>query len=480
MPIHHINILYIDDDADDILLLKSLLQKLSSASKYTVIGALSYDEAQEKMQQEKVHIFLVDYKLTTLTGLEVLEKLKSNYKYTPVILLTGMEDADLDSKALIGGAADFLVKGSFSAKELERSIRYAIRNAILMQEIEVTSSRFKNIFEHSADAIVLINRKIEIVSANNSFNKLLGYNTQEKNILFTSCIVQESDKIFFEDALKNGIELIDFETVLSDGNNKKINVLINLMLHSIESDLHQVMIKNYTEIKERELELHSQRQFNATARMSRILAHEIKNPLTNIGLSVDQLNYELPQNIKDDCGDLLQIIDRNAKRINELITQLLNATRFADITKTSYSITNLISEVVEQAADIVKLKNIQLNTKLADDSFIDIDVEKIKIVLFNLIVNATDAVENYTGSILINSYKDKEKHYIDVIDNGVGLSKEQKEKIFEPFFTTKKNGTGLGLTNAQNIMLNHQGTLKVESEDNKGCKFTLIFSNEAV
>ena len=218
--------------------------------------------------------------------------------------------------------------------------------------------------------------------------------------------------------------------------------------------------------------LRSMEKFATTGRLARIIAHEIRNPLTNIGLAADQLKSELPDN--EDATMLLEMINRNGTRINQLITDLLSSTKFSELNYDSASINVLLDEALELANDRVQLKKITVQKNYSKDIYdIKADKEKIKIAFLNIIVNAVEAMPAEKGLLRLKTQKKENKCVITITDNGSGMDKETVSKLFEPYFTNKAKGNGLGLTNTQNIILNHKGIIDVESEPGKGTSFII-------
>lgn len=225
--------------------------------------------------------------------------------------------------------------------------------------------------------------------------------------------------------------------------------------------------------KNRELaQLRSMEKFAATGRMASTMAHEIKNPLNNIILSLEHLR-DNPAN-DEMTINLIDIINRNSSRINLLITDLLNSTRFLELTFTAASVNDLLDETLETARDRIQLNNIKV-IKHYDPEIckVSVDAERIKIALLNIIINATEAIEGDNGIIEIKTEAMDDSCVITISDNGQGMDQKALSKLFEPFITSKANGTGLGLTNAQNIILNHKGSINVESTLSKGSTFTI-------
>jgi len=222
-------------------------------------------------------------------------------------------------------------------------------------------------------------------------------------------------------------------------------------------------------------ELRSIEKFAASGRIARQMAHEIRNPLTNIGLASEQLRSELNGN--EDHLVFFDMIDRNARRINQLVSDLLNSTKFAQLQVENISINDLLDEVLIDANDRLELKAIKLVKDYeAGMCMVSVDKERMKIALLNLIVNAIEAMEESKGVLRIGTATVNKKCCIKISDNGCGISKESLGKLFEPYYTSKPKGTGLGLTGTQNIILNHKGLIDVESEEGKGSTFIITLS----
>ena len=93
-----------------------------------------------------------------------------------------------------------------------------------------------------------------------------------------------------------------------------------------------------------------------------------------------------------------------------------------------------------------------------------VDKEKIKLAFLNIIVNAIEAMEKDKGVLTIRTFKQGNKCIVEFSDNGTGMDEDTVQKLFDPYFTSKANGNGLGLTNTQNIILNHKGNINVRSK----------------
>ena len=136
-----------------------------------------------------------------------------------------------------------------------------------------------------------------------------------------------------------------------------------------------------------------------------------------------------------------------------------------------------IHEGIESSLKIVhsNIKNrIQIHKNFKSVKTVECNPGQINQVLLNILSNAAQSIEN-EGNIWIDTGEENDYLFIKIKDDGKGIEKEDLEKIFDPFFTTKAvgQGTGLGLSISYSIIKNHNGTIDVESEVDKGCVFTI-------
>jgi len=222
-------------------------------------------------------------------------------------------------------------------------------------------------------------------------------------------------------------------------------------------------------------ELRSIEKFAATGRIARTIAHEVRNPLTNISLASEQLKEITSRN---DEGDLmLDMIGRNVNRINQLVSDLLNSTRFEQLEYQPANIQDVLDEALVLAGDRIELKHIRVEKEYEKNICeIMVDKDKIRLAFLNIIVNAIEAMESDSGVLKIKTSKQENKCLVEFIDNGTGMDEETLQRLFEPYFTKKIKGNGLGLTNTQNIILNHKGNINVRSNIGQGSSFTVILN----
>jgi signal transduction histidine kinase len=235
----------------------------------------------------------------------------------------------------------------------------------------------------------------------------------------------------------------------------------------------QERVKQLSNLNTELIELRRLEKYVVTGRIARVIAHEVRNPLTNINLATEQLKSELDDT--ENTEMLFSMISRNSERINQLVSDLLNSTRVAELTFADASINEILDAALELARDRIELNHIRVD-KTYDPNLcrVSVDIEKIKIAFLNIIVNAVEAMNEH--GILKIKTENKDGHcFIQISDNGKGMTKSEFDRLFEPYFTTKQKGNGLGLANSQNIILGHKGNITAESEYGKGTTFTITF-----
>ncbi len=202
------------------------------------------------------------------------------------------------------------------------------------------------------------------------------------------------------------------------------------------------------------------------------IAHEIKNPLTPIKLSAERLVKKWNENPEDFEETLQRSINTIVKEVNSLKHLVDEFSRFGKMPKINLKPTD-IKQAIEEVVELYNnIKDVKIFTSIEEMPEIEIDREQIRRALINLIDNAIQAK---TEKIWINSRYNPELDIIriEVIDEGIGINEEDKERLFFPYFSTKKDGTGLGLAIVNSIISKHRGYIRVQDNKPKGTQFII-------
>jgi len=478
LPVNKIHIVIIDDDEDDFLIIRDYIREIEGID-FIIDWCPDYDSAIEKIRAKEYDLYFVDYRLDYKTGLELLQQVHAASIDQPIVLLTGKGSKDIDVKAMEYGATDYLVKSDLSSEKIERCIRYSLDRAAALKELRARENKYRNLFEGSKDAVFIADENLCLIETNQAAVKLFG--VLQKELVSKSLfdfIKKEEHRNKINDGLKEGKKISDIEieiestgvfpcllsvSFLEDGNNRP---LLHCILHDI-SNMKKAEVAN----------LQAQK-LTANERLMRTLAHEIRNPLNNISLSIDHLQLHLPEDEKQ--TRLMEILQRNTVRINQIITELLDLTKPQELRFEDLSLQEVLDESIAMANDRISLQRINLQKAYPQEPIkISADKRKLSIAFSNILINAIEAMETNKGELLISLSDVPNGYSISIKDNGKGIPEEFMPKLFEPFSSLKQNGIGLGLATSYSIIQSHKGSVQVESKPNQGTNFIIHFNKNS-
>ena len=473
-------ILIVDDDEDDFFITNQYIKNIKGYN-FNVEWRYDYKSAIQDVCKKKYDLYLVDYYLGAKTGLDFIKEAFDKKCDEPIIILTGRAAPELDAEVMHAGAVDYLIKGEMDTEKLERCIRHVIEKSVSVRTLKSNERKFRHIFERSKDAVFLIDvNTMLFTDVNEATNLLFEYDSDEiKTVSILDLVVNEVDKIMIKNQLQSG-EINDKEIQMHTKNNELIHGILSL---SKEADsggkaFLQGIIHDITELKKIEKNNVRIEKLGMAERLVRTLAHEVRNPLNNINLSLEQLTEEMRS---EDANLYLEIITRNSKRIETLITELLGASR-PEIMLKENDLVDILKESIDAAADRIMLRHIKMKNSFPDKVLkINADKEKLKIAFLNIIINAVEAMEE-NGQLTLHLEELKDEYTLSISDNGCGISEDNISRLFEPYFTAKKNGMGLGLAATMNILQSHNAAIEVTSKLNEGTTFliTIPKTNELV
>lgn len=242
--------------------------------------------------------------------------------------------------------------------------------------------------------------------------------------------------------------------------------------------MYKDLEKMHENLKETQNQLLQSEKMAVVGQLSAGVAHEVKNPLAIILLSVAALESQL-KDLSEENKAHLKMISDAAERANKVVIQLLSFSRYAEVRFERQPLHHILENVLSLARMSFKEKAIEFHQEFINrELYVNVDKILIEQVFFNLIANAADSIVD-AGKITIRTnvielIDKKRKEVVVVIeDTGEGIPQEFRLKVFEPFFTTKElgKGTGLGLSVVYTILERHGGRVSFESETDQGTKF---------
>lgn len=227
----------------------------------------------------------------------------------------------------------------------------------------------------------------------------------------------------------------------------------------------------YAELQRNFEQMKLSERLSATGQMAAGLAHEIRNPLAVIEGALGVL--ERGKAGQEKLAECLQLIRSECVRLNRLLTGFLNFARPRPPKLQPTDLAQLVESVIDLSSHAIDGKAITLSQQ-TDPSLplLHSDPEQLKQALLNLILNAVQAMPQ-GGEIKVTARRAGGNAVLQVRDQGCGIPPEHLDKIFDPFFTTKENGTGLGLSVANQIISQLGGVLTVERNPDRGMTFSI-------
>lgn len=480
-----ISVLLVDDDKDEYFLLKEVISEFRRLD-VNLDWISSVDQAKQAIINGNYDVYLIDYKLTGITGIELIDEVREKKDQLPevFILLTGYNNDEIEDRALSHGVDDFLSKEEITPRLLQRTMIYALDRKRTLMELTKRKNQYKQIYLNTKTAVVEVDEDFRLFKVNMAFLEVFGLHDEKLDNL-NSNHVKLWDLLYFEgDQERVEAHILNRKQgtaeIFQCDTDEKEELFIQMNVYELISGKGQVsfqiVFNDLTARIRKDREYYRQKRIDLMEKMARIIAHEVRNPLTNIILSTEQLMPELEESNKT----YAQIIRRNADRIEDLIGKFLYTFRFPNVVKEKTSMEELLRECRNSFEDKAILFDVKLELKVEPDvPDLPIDKDKILLVLNNLVNNAIQACEDIENAkIVLNAFIHDAYLNLSVHDNGKGISEEDMGNLFEPFFTRKNSGLGLGLTTSLNIINSHDGTITAENNDDGGATFNIILPFE--
>ncbi|PHR28458.1 MAG: hypothetical protein COA36_06165 [Desulfotalea sp.] len=394
------------------------------------------------------------------------------------IFRTGLGEGELAVERKNSDAVDEIYQMTTVARQMATDLQqnrkkledYAER---ILQSKELLQS----VFDGITDPVVLIERAGGVKNVNKAF--LERYSFFLENILHQVITLLPMDASCSDVYSAFPDKPVTKEIVLPGGE------IFLIYFYPIQDEYKKTeslvcYMKDITEQKQLEAKIQQTEKLVSMGQLAAGVAHEINNPLGIILCHTELIKDE--PNLSDEAKEDLEVIEKHADNCKAIVASLLNFARQHKSIKELTSINTIIREVVQLAANQFQQQNITIDLDLQEGQpLISVDIDKLKQVFFNLIINSGQAI-NENGYILISTawLPGAESIQVVVEDNGCGLAKEMEDKIFDPFFTTKDpgKGTGLGLSVSYGIVKDHNGEIIFESIEGRGTRVAVLLPVE--
>ncbi|MET0494872.1 MAG: response regulator [Actinoplanes sp.] len=508
-----LQILLIEDDADDALLCRVAIGRSNLRHRLNIVGTLS--EGIECLDDEHVDVVLVDLSLPDTRDLDAVTVLAERFTRLPIVVLTGLRDERTAGDALHGGAEDYLIKGS-SSETIARAIRYAIerkRGAQARRAMDTAEAarlraeqtarelehNYRELFDSNPYPMYVFDTgTLALLEVNDAAVRYYGYSRSDLLTLDLTRLVLPEDVAALVEAVATATAVQRWgpiRQVKQDG--AVVDVVVTSHVLSFDRrEARCAVVEDITEKEQLERRLHQSQRLESLGQLAGGIAHDFNNIL---GIIIGYATFcaqdmevaaEADPRWQTSHADLQQILQAGDRATN-LIHQLLSFAR-AEIPETQVIDLNTVVTGVGQLLRRTIGEDIEMQIQLTGDPRpVKADPGQVEQVLVNLAVNARDAMSSggvlgiHTDPVTIDD------HYaaqhpgaragsymrLRVSDTGTGMSQATIDRAFEPFFTTKPKGqgTGLGLATIYGIVTQAGGYVQIESAPDAGTTFTVFF-----
>jgi histidine kinase len=366
----------------------------------------------------------------------------------------------------------------------------------LEKEVQKSEEKYRSIFNSIPNPVFVLDASsLEILDCNDSVTPVYGFRKEE-------LLMSSFEDLFEEDSRERYASELKSSTVLNQvrqTNKAGQTIFVNIRVSPSEYVGRDVLLVTTSDITKRlmtEQQLIQASKMTTLGEMATGVAHELNQPLSVIKTASSFLSKKVKGNekIKDEILETLTAeIESHVDRASKIISHMREFGRKSEVSKERVQVNETLDRAHEIFSQQLKLREIQVVKDYEEDlPSILADSNRLEQVFINLLINARDAIEeklndvghaNGEKKIFLKTSHQWRMIKIEVRDTGKGIPKTILDKIFEPFFTTKKvgKGTGLGLSISYGIVQDYDGTIKVETEEDKGSNFVIMFpvSDEA-
>jgi len=320
------------------------------------------------------------------------------------------------------------------------------------------------------DGLMLFDRdsRVVLVSAplegflNRPRRELLGRTVQDlfdRKSMFGSALLNAFER-------KRPISQREFETA----SGKRVQLSLDFVQEKTSQIGALLIMRDVESVRRIGDEIEMSRRLSASGRLTRGVAHEVKNPINAIVLHLQLLQNKLAQQ-EPDTRRHVDIIDSEIRRLDRVIQTLVDFTRPRDLHLEEMDLRRLLDDVALLAGPDAEQHGVSIERHMDESALpVKVDSDLIKQAFLNVVINGVQAMPN-GGVLTISAHRDNDVIIAEVQDQGAGIPKELHDKVFELYFTTKKEGSGIGLAQTYQILQWHYGTVDFQSAETTGTIF---------
>ena len=476
-------VLVVEDERTDAGLLNHLLVDLGAPAD-ALVPARSLVEALDALESGEPTLALVDLFLPDSAGVDTVRQIRSRAPDLPLVVVSAAAETETAARSLQEGADDYLVKGAFDARALDRAVRHACERRRLWTEarkktleLQRAERRLRAVIEANTDGMLIVDSEGRVRFSNESARSLFGVQSADLEGMHLGIPVVEGD------------DAVEMEGFHRAGGRPRLE----LRARAVEWDggsAYLVVFRDVTTQRLLEERVRQAQKMEALGKLTGGIAHDFNNVLAVILNATEALGELLPPELVEARTELKEI-DVSGRRAAGMIRRLLGFSRRGYLRFETVDLRSFTREaeglVSRMLGDRVRIR-IEVEEGGAE---VRADPAALQQIILNVAANARDAMPR-GGTLVLRAGRVSldESHRarypwvlpgvyerVSLSDTGTGMPREVLQRVFEPFFTTKgpEAGTGLGMAMVYGLMKQHRGLVHVHSEPGEGTTVDLFF-----
>ncbi len=348
----------------------------------------------------------------------------------------------------------------------------AIENARLFEQVKMAEQQLENIFESMSDMVYFNSKDYEIKSVNKAVCNKLGLPASQ--IIGKKCyevfhgMSEPYEKCPHHKTVSTKKAYIEeiYDPNMGGTFLTSSSPIFDLTGEFIGS-VH--VVRDISELKSLREKLIMAEKMASLGEVAAKVAHEIRNPLVSVGGFAKRLEKKLDGNLKEYAG----IIVKEVERLEDILKEILGFVKEVRLAQEMVDLNSLLDGILLLMQSGLEDRRIVVTKDFRLQAEVYVDSNRVKEAFVNILSNAVQSISG-SGTVHISTYARGNNAVVEVRDTGKGIQAEERPFIFDPFFTTKASGTGLGLAITHRIIQEHNGTIEVESEVDKGSVFRVF------
>jgi PAS domain S-box-containing protein len=443
--------------------------------------ASSGEKAVEMVAETQPNLVLMDIRLKgNIDGIEAAKRIHHSFD-VPVVYLTAYTDEATLQRAKVTEPFGYLIK-PFEGRELYTTVEMALYKHKMERRLRESERWLATTLRSIGDAVITTDARGSVTFMNPVAVTLTGWQPEDALGIASAEMLKFQDvgtgsllESPVEKVLRDGLVVGDgSDTVLVARNGRELPVDYNaapLKDDSGRTSGAVLVFRDMTERKQMEHALLSAERMSAMGYLAATLAHEIKNPMQAIALTLELVVN--PRLDKEKQKEYLENVRWEFKRLMVLARDVLSFARSPRKERQPISVAAVVRYALTLAGKQLERCHIEASAHLPDDlPPVLASWDQLAQVFLNLIVNAIEAMPQ-GGEMVIAAQSFAEEIELTFTDSGPGLSSDVLDKLFAPFFTTKKEGTGMGLSISRSIIREHGGAMVAGNAPAGGAVFAI-------